>query len=192
MNGTPNFITVVSGIPRSGTSLMMQMLVAGGFLPLVDNSRPPDPSNPRGYFEFDPVKNLRSNQLWLEQARGRAVKIIHFLLRDLPVDGRFQYRTIIMRRPIHEVVASQKTMLERQGRKASDPAVLAGVYQKQLAEAEDWLSRYSCGRWISVNYQDALTRPKAVAREVNDFLDCKLDVDAMAAVVTADLCHHRS
>src|SRR5712692_1323159 len=93
-------ITVVSGLPRSGTSLMMQMLAAGGIPPLTDNLRAVDESNPHGYFEFDPVKRLRSDRSWLDQARGRAVKIIHVLVRELPADGQFNYRLLLMKRPL--------------------------------------------------------------------------------------------
>jgi hypothetical protein len=108
-----DFITVVSGLPRSGTSLMMQMLAAGGLPPLTDNLRDADESNPRGYFEFDPVKRLRSDRSWLDQARGHAVKIIHVLVRELPADGQFHYRLLLMKRPMEEILASQRALLER-------------------------------------------------------------------------------
>ncbi len=129
-----NFITVVSGLPRSGTSLMMQMLVAGGLPALTDAVRSPDESNPRGYFEFEPVKRLRTDASWLEQARGRAVKIIHLLLRELPTDGRFQYRVLFLRRPLEEVIASQSAMLARAGKASAEPVALGeGLPQPDFA-----------------------------------------------------------
>lgn len=185
-------ITVVSGIPRSGTSLMMQMLAAGGLPTLVDDQRPPDPSNSLGYFEFDPVKRLRLDQSWLGQARGRAVKIIHLLLRELPTDGRFQYRVIIMRRPLTEVVSSQRAMLERQAKPSAECRALIDMYEKQLLEIQGWLNKQECFRCTSVEYHDVLARPLDIAREVNAFLEQDLDINAMAAPVTPALCHHRS
>src|ERR1700747_3518113 len=95
---TPLFVTVVSGLPRSGTSLMMQMLSAGGMPVLTDRHRSPDKSNPRGYFEFEPVKRLRTDQSWLPAAQGRALKVIHLLLTELPADRRFAYQVLFMQR----------------------------------------------------------------------------------------------
>src|SRR5437763_895686 len=101
---------------------MMQMLQAGGLLPLTDGLRPADESNPRGYFEYEPVKRLRTDRSWLPQARGHAVKVIHLLLRELPLDGSLAYRIVFMRRPIEEVLASQHALLQRAGKPAADPA----------------------------------------------------------------------
>ncbi|MDP3613979.1 MAG: hypothetical protein Q8R98_19230, partial [Rubrivivax sp.] len=111
MDQATQFITVVSGVPRSGTSLMMQMLHAGGLPVLSDGLRTADENNQRGYFEFEPVKRLRSDRSWLPQARGHAVKIIHLLLRELLLDGSVQDRIVLMLRPLDEVLASQRTML---------------------------------------------------------------------------------
>ncbi len=187
-----DFITIVSGLPRSGTSLMMQMLAAGGIPPLTDNLRTPDESNPRGYLEFDPVKRLRSDQSWLEAARGRAVKIIHLLLRELPVDRGLQYRVVFMRRPLGEVLASQRVMLERAGKKPADNAVLAKIFQTQLEQVEQWLAAQPSFSVLYIDYgvlvQDA--RP-SVAR-VNEFLGDQLDVRAMLAVVDPSLHRQRS
>ena len=186
-----DFITVVSGVPRSGTSLMMQLLAAGGLPPLTDEIREADPSNPRGYFEFEPVKRLRSDQTWLGDAPGRAVKIIHLLLRELPTDGRFQYRVLLMKRPLEEVVWSQKAMLERQGKTGAEPAKLIPVYQNQLHEIEDWLTTQRCFRWMPVEYQRVLIDPVETAKKVQAFLNRPLDLEAMAAAVSPGLCHHR-
>ena len=186
-----DFITVVSGLPRSGTSLMMQMLAAGGCPPITDNIRAADESNPRGYFEFEAVKKLRTDNSWLELARGHAVKIIHALVRELPADGRFAYRVLLMKRPIEEVLASQRAMLARQGKKSADDATLARVYEAQLEELERWLAaqrHFSC---LPVAHQRVLKEPLGVAAEINEFLGGKLDTSAMAAAVDPLLYRQR-
>ena len=188
-SGLP-FITIVSVVPRSGTSLMMQMLAAGGLPPLIDDQRPPDPSNPRGYYEFEPVKRLRLDSSWLDQARGRAVKIIHLLLRELPTDGRFNYRVLMMRRPLEAIIASQGAMLERQGKKGAPAEVLKPTYEAQLRDVQSWLSKYDCFRSMDVDYDELLSQPLETARSVDAFVDGGLDVSAMAAAVNPSLRHH--
>src|SRR5262245_38643826 len=132
-------VTVVSGLPRSGTSLLMQMLAAGGLPVLADDARPADEDNPRGYLEYDPVRRTATDASWVALARGQAVKLVHLLLVHLPPG--FEYDVIVAHRRIDEVLASQRRMLERRGAGlASDPAredeALARVFSAQLAEAE--------------------------------------------------------
>src|SRR5665213_1543473 len=124
------FITIVSGLPRSGTSLMMQMLAAGGIPPLTDQQRMPDENNPRGYLEYEAVKQLRNDRSWLANARGKAVKIIHLLLSELPNDGSLTFRVFLMQRAIDEVLASQRKMLARDGKAGAALAdeTLARIY----------------------------------------------------------------
>lgn len=185
-------IIVVSGLPRSGTSLMMQMLAAGGVRVLTDDLRTADEANPRGYFEFEPVKRLQIDKSWLSQARGRGLKVIHFLLRELPTDGRFSYRVIFMRRPIEEILASQRVMLERQGKAGADEAALAKIYQSQLLQVEEWLAAQPTFSFRSVDYHRALGNPLDVAEEINVFLGGDLDVAAMAGAVDATLYRQKS
>jgi len=185
-------ITIVSGLPRSGTSLMMQMLAAGGIPPLTDNLRQPDESNPRGYYEFEAVKKLRSDRTWLEQARGKAVKIIHLLLRELPTDGSFQYRVLLMQRPIAEVLSSQRAMLARQGKASADDAMLTKIYGAQLADAERWLREHAVFSLLPVSHSRLLQQPDVVAGEVNGFLGGALDIVAMAGAVDPSLHRQRS
>src|SRR4051812_40403893 len=109
-----DFITIVSGLPRSGTSLMMQMLGAGGMQLLTDGQRAPDEHNSRGYFEHEAVKHSRKDLSWLNQANGKAVKVVHLLLAPLPLDR--SYRVIFMLRDLQEVITSQRVMLSKQGR----------------------------------------------------------------------------
>ena len=186
-----DFITVVSGLPRSGTSLMMQMLAAGGVPPLTDELRVPDVSNPRGYFEFEPVKRLRADKSWLDQARGRAVKIIHLLLRELPIDRGFQYRVLFMKRPIEEVVASQRKMLEREGKQSADAAMLSKIYQSQLAQVEEWMKAQPCFSSLVVGHHDLMTDPPSVASAIDAFLGGNLGVEAMSQAVDPALWRER-
>jgi hypothetical protein len=186
-----SLITVVSGLPRSGTSLMMQMLAAGGIPPVTDNIRVADESNPRGYFEFEAVKKLRSDNSWLELARGHAVKIIHALVRELPADGRYQYRVLLMKRPIEEVLASQRAMLARSGKTSADEATLTKIYTSQLEELERWLAAQSDFSFLPVAHQQVLKEPLAVADQINEFLGGTLDTGAMAAAVDPLLYRQR-
>ena len=187
-----DFITVVSGLPRSGTSLMMQMLVAGGLPALSDTVRQPDENNPRGYLEFEAVKRLRSDQSWLEQARGHAVKIIHLLLRELPVDGSFRFRVLLMKRPMTEVIASQRTMLEREGKKSADVQMLTQIFQSQLVQAEQWLASHACFQTRAVEYHRLLEDPFGAAEEITSFLRLPLEVVAMAGAVDPTLYRERT
>ena len=185
-------ITIVSGLPRSGTSLMMQMLERGGLPLLTDDHRAPDESNPRGYFEFEPVKHLRTDRSWLARAEGRAVKIIHLLLRELPTDGTFSYRVILLKRPIQEILASQQTMLERQGKTSASAETLTRVYTSQMAEVEAWLSAQPSFSVLPVAHGHLLADPLRAAAEINEFLDGTMDVAAMASAVDPQLHRQRT
>jgi hypothetical protein len=186
-----DFITVVTGLPRSGTSLMMQILAAGGIPPLTDNVRGPDESNPRGYFEFEPVKRLRSDQSWVKQARGHAVKIVHLLIRELPIDSRLQYRVILMSRNMREILASQRVMLERQGKKSADETLLAQVYQAQLGELERWLHQREQFATLKIDYADLIRTPRVAAVKIDEFLSCDLNVDEMTKAIDPGLYRQR-
>ncbi len=190
---TSGAITIVSGLPRSGTSLMMQMLAAGGVRPLTDGQRVADPDNPRGYFEFERVKKLKTDSAWLDEAQGRAVKIIHLLLRDLPVDG-YEYRVVFMRRHMPEVLASQRAMLARQGRSgaALSDEKLGAIFAGQLAEVESWLAARPAFRVLSVWYHDLVANPAAEARRVGEFVGGNPDIAAMAAAVDGTLYRQRT
>ncbi|CAN5270233.1 hypothetical protein BH20VER2_BH20VER2_05090 [soil metagenome] len=188
---TDRFITVVSGLPRSGTSLMMQMLAAGGLPALTDGFRTPDESNPRGYLEYEPVKKLRSDRSWLELARGHAVKIIHLLLRELPTDRGLQYRVLLIRRPLEEVLASQRAMLERQGKKAGDDALLAKVYRGQLEQAEQWLASAPGFSVLEVEHHALFESASPTVERLNEFLGGQLDVTAMLGVIDPTLYRQR-
>ncbi len=189
-------ITIVSGLPRSGTSLMMQMLAAGGVPPLTDEQRTPDESNPRGYLELEAVKRLKTDRSWLPQARGRAVKIIHLLVPELgaaSAEGGFQFRVLMMRRPITEVVASQRAMLARQGKPSAtvSDAQLEKLFLDQLSRVERWLESRPEFRVLTVHYPDLVADPARVAASVNIFLGGGLDEPAMVAAVDPALYRER-
>lgn len=185
-------IVVVSGPPRSGTSMMMKMLEAGGLPPLTDRLRRPDVDNPRGYYEFEPVKRLDKGDVsWLPTARGKAVKIISALLRHLPADHR--YHVVFMERQIDELLASQRSMLIHRGEDpdAVDDLELANAFEKHLRQVREYLSRQDHLSVLYVNYNDVLADPGRQARRVARFLPHDLDANSMAAVVDPSLYRNR-
>jgi hypothetical protein len=186
-------ITVVSGLPRSGTSMMMQMLERGGLEPLTDHEREPDEDNPEGYYELERVKALPEGETdWLDRARGRAVKIVSALLHHLPEDHT--YRVLFMRRDIDEVLASQRKMLERQGRaeEAEDGEELRRQFLAHLEDVQAWADERSDLAMLTVDYNAIVDDPRAQLRRVDAFLDhASLDVEAMADVVDPDLYRQR-
>lgn len=188
----PSPIVVVTGLPRSGTSLAMQMLAAGGVPPMTDGERRPDDDNPRGYYEFERVKQLRTDKAWLDQAAGRAVKIIHMLLTELPDDR--PYAVMFMRRDIGEVVRSQSVMLSRSGRAggAIPPERLAAVYEQQLAGVDRWLAARPCFRVLDVPYAGLVADPKSWAARVRELVGRDLDLSAMTAAVDPSLYRNRT
>jgi len=186
------FVTVVSGLPRSGTSLAMQMLQAGGIAPVTDGARVQDEDNPRGYLEFERVKHLRTDKAWLAEAMGRAVKVIHLLLAELPDDR--PYRVVFMERDLGEVVRSQSAMLARSGRAGGGlpPERLMAVYAQQLAGVEQWLAARPNFAVLRVPYAPLVADPVAWAPRINAFLGGTLDEAAMRAAVDPALHRQRA
>jgi len=185
------YITVVSGLPRSGTSLMMQMLEAGGMPLLTDGLRAADESNPRGYLEFEPVKRTREDSSWVAGAVGRAVKVVYLLLKGLPPG--FEYRVILMRRDMKEVVASQQAMLERMGRVGAGvgPERMEAIFDAEMGGLSEWLSARKNFSVLSPGYRDCIENPALVAGLVNGFLDGGLDTARMAGAAETLLYRHR-
>lgn len=187
-----NFITIVSGLPRSGTSLMMQILDAGGLPVLTDHVREADPDNPRGYLEFEVVKQLKRNKHWLSSARGKAVKVIHLLVPELPIEN-YSYRVILMRRRLAEIIASQRSMLKRQGRPGAglDDFKLGQVFTAQMMQVESWMQQQPAFGVHSVNYNALILNPEEQVRATADFLGGGLDVNKMIRVVDPALYRQR-
>jgi hypothetical protein len=185
------FLTIVSGLPRSGTSLMMKMLEAGGLPVLVDNVREADVDNPRGYYEFEPVKALKSDTSWVGPARGKAVKMVYLLLLDLPAG--YEYRVLFMRRNLDEILASQKAMLDRLGKASPlDDTRMASLFRDGLARFDAWVAGRPGFKILDVSYNAMITDPAPLAREVDRFLDGGLDLDAMTRVVDPSLYRNRA
>jgi sulfotransferase family protein len=186
-------IIVVSGLPRSGTSMTMKMLDAGGVPTMTDGIRTADESNPKGYYELEQVKELDKNgdQAWLRDARGKAVKIISFLLTYVPDTN--DYKVIFMQRDIDEVLQSQNKMLEARGEPVdpSQDANMRRVYEQHLAKVERFLRNRKCFATIQVRYKDAIDNPAEQARRINEFLGGSLDVARMAAVADRELYRNR-
>ena len=184
-------ITIVSGLPRSGTSLMMQMLAAGGMPILSDGERAADPDNPRGYFEWERIKQLPQDPACIDEAEGRAVKVISQLLFALP--GRRSYQIVFMERPLSEIVVSQAEMIRRRGTSGaalSDAALIAGL-QAHLNQVNAWLQHRPDIRLCRVQYHRVLRDPKGVSEIVQNFLQRSLDVTLMAQQIDLALYRHR-
>lgn len=184
-------VTIVSGLPRSGTSMMMSMLAAGGVEPLTDSLRAADEDNPRGYLELEKVKGLASDSSWLADAEGKAVKVISSLLKHLPVGH--SYKVIFMRRRMKEVLASQKQMLARRGEPvgAVSDERMAESFGRHLKDVEEWLARRENVEVVYVDYNEMLENPDPHVRRVNDFLGGGLDTGAMASVIDKSLYRQR-
>ena len=185
------FITVVSGLPRSGTSMMMRMIAAGGVPQLTDGVRTADEDNPLGYAEFEAVKRTKDDPSWLTQAPGKVVKLVHVLLKDLP--DTYRYRVVMMHRDLDEVLASQRTMLARSGKSgAALPAeTLKKVYASQMQGVAGWLAARSHFSVLDVRYNDVMASPLAEARRVAAFLGLEHNAPEMAAAVEPSLYRNR-
>jgi hypothetical protein len=187
-------ISIVSGLPRSGTSMMMQMIAAGGVEPLIDGVRAPDPDNPKGYYEFERVKQIKSDKSWLEDAKGRVVKMVHLLLLDLPAIEGLDYSIIFMRRDLDEVLASQAAMLKRLGRPAAPlpPAQLKSIYLKQIEQVYAHVSSRADMRLLEVQYKDVVEDPVKTASMLAQFLGGSMNTQAMSSAVDPTLYRNKA
>ena len=186
------FITVVSGLPRSGTSMLMKMLAAGGLPPLTDGIREADEDNPGGYYELEQVKNLGTEEQWIEEAGGKAVKVISQLLETLPSNRR--YKVVFALRDMHEILASQRAMLKRRGQAADEAsdAEVATAFNAHLREVRKWLAVQSHIDAFYVDYAAILRDSLAESRKIAAFLALPLDTHGMAGVVNEDLYRQRA
>jgi len=185
-------ITVVSGLPRSGTSLMMQMLAAGGMAVLSDGERQADTDNPRGYYEWERIKLLPREPGCIAEAEGKVVKVISQLLFALPLAR--DYKVIFMVRPLAEVVASQAEMIQRRGTTGPalpDAAMIAGL-QAHLNQVRAWVKNKPNLTVCDIEYHALLREPRATAEAVQSYLERRLDTEAMAGQVDLSLFRNRS
>jgi hypothetical protein len=187
-------VYIVSGLPRSGTSMMMQMLHRGGLPVLTDAVRSADEDNPRGYFELERVKQTKGDPSWLDDADGKVVKLISRLLLDLPDPDpeRVRYKVVFMRRDLDEVLRSQKKMLDRRGEDdvQSDEQVKE-LFVAHLEEIENWLRKRGDIDVIFQSYSRMVTEPRQGAEKINQFLGGILDVEAMLSEVDPELYRNR-
>ena len=192
-------IVVVSGLPRSGTSMAMKMLAAGGMPVLTDGVRTADESNPKGYYELEMVKELhkQGDTRWLLDARGKAIKVVSFLLTWLPETN--DYKVIFMQRDLREVIASETTMLKKRGEDTAasnstpaDEEQTRAVYQQHLEKVHRFMANRSCFSTLTIGYRDALDRPQDAAKRMRDFVGHPLDVNAMAEVADPSLYRNRA
>jgi hypothetical protein len=184
-------ITIVSGLPRSGTSLMMQMLAAGGMPILCDDERQADVDNPRGYLEWDRVKQLPTDPACIAQAEGHAVKVISRLLLSLP-EGH-EYRVVFMQRPLPEILASQDVMLRHRGKlnPKADSSAIAGALESHLREVLAWLNSKSYARTLYVPYHDVLRNGEDIGQKLTRFLEIELNTKAMTSQIDSTLYRNR-
>ena len=185
-------VIVVSGLPRSGTSMMMRMLAAGGMRIVSDDRRRADEDNPVGYYELERVKDLeRGATDWVAGARGAAVKVVSPLLRHLP--PRFRYRVIFMERDLREVLASQRKMLARRREDDGVPdEELLWRYREHLETVRFQLRFRPCFETLFLDYRSSVASPEATARRVAAFVGGDLDLDAMTAAVDPALYRKRN
>lgn len=191
-SGREEFITVVSGLPRSGTSMMMKMLEAGGIPPITDKLREADEDNPKGYYEFERVKQMdQGDTSWVVEARGKVVKVISALLKHLPPGE--QYRVVFVRRNMPEILASQRKMLIRRGEDPDkmDDAQMAMLFEKHLKQIDEWLRAQPNYRVLYVHYSEVLAEPENQTAQINDFLDGRLDIPSMVAAIDPNLYRNR-
>ncbi|MCY3927740.1 MAG: sulfotransferase family protein [Acidobacteria bacterium] len=185
-------VVVVSGLPRSGTSMAMRMLEAGGMKIVTDGERQADEDNPRGYYEDERVKDLgkEPDKSWLQTSRGRAVKVISFLLKDLPPN--LNYQVVLMRRDLGEVLASQRKMLDRRGETddTSDERMME-LWQDQLWRVNYLLRHAPQFEWVEIEYGEALRDPETAATRIASLVG-GLDQQAMAGVVDPTLYRNRA
>jgi hypothetical protein len=185
-------VTIVSGLPRSGTSMMMRMLEAGGMTPLMDGERTADTDNPKGYYELERVKRLPQGDYgWLEEARGKVVKIISALLIQLPAS--YRYRVIFMRRALPEILASQRKMLthrEEDPDRLSDEQ-LTDMYDRHLESTFSWMTERPNVEYIETSFNDMLGDPAPTVQRLLQFLGEPLDRARMESVVDPKLYRQR-
>ena len=189
----PDAVIVVSGLPRSGTSMMMKMLEAGGVPIMTDHERVADDDNPEGYYELERVKQMPNGDVaWVPEARKKAVKVISALLKHLPPTEK--YRLLFMRRAYPEILASQRKMLLSRNRPVDqvDDAEMTRLFEMHLKEVDAWLESQGNIRTLHVGYNAMLREPQPLVTQVNDFLDGALDADAMLSAINPTLYRNRS
>ncbi len=184
-------VIVVSGLPRSGTSMMMKILSEGGLLPVTDALRSADEDNPEGYYELETVKQMAAGNVdWLSDAGGKVVKVISALLEYLPPG--YSYKVIFMEREIREILASQRKMLTRRNKESQvDDAEMEAQFRKHLSVVKPWLARQANMDVIYVSYNALMSDPEPLCRRVVEFTGLSLNLERMLLVPKGDLYRNR-
>jgi hypothetical protein len=184
-------IIVVSGLPRSGTSLMMRMLRAGGVELVTDDIREANIDNPKGYYEYERVKKLPQDNTWVGELSGKAVKVISFLLRYLPED--LEYRVIFMRRNLEEVLMSQHTMLVHRGKEpGDDDGQMMTEFAEHLEKTFALIESRPNITALYLDFSDIIDDPKGCAQRVGTFLGRGFDETACSRAVDPELYRNRA
>jgi hypothetical protein len=187
-------IVIVSGLPRSGTSMLMKMLEAGGLQIMSDTARGADVDNPKGYFEHERIKDLEkeTDKSYLREGRGKALKVISFLIQHLPDEN--DYRVIFMRRDLDEVLSSQDKMIQRLGAAdaAADREAMKEAYRNDIVRTRLLCRKRSNFEMIEIQYKASVENPAETARRVNEFLGGRLDEAAMRRAVDESLYRNRA
>ncbi len=182
-----NQITLVSGLPRSGTSLMMQMLDKGGMEILQDHIREADISNPKGYYEYAPVMSLYKDNSWLHKGQNKALKVVAPLLKSL--DTKYRYKIIFMKRDLNEIIQSQQKMLG----KSDDvfPVKIYNEFQKLLSNVNIWNKKEPGVEILYVDYKDVLEKPEEIINKIEKFIGKELNSEAMKGCIDTSLYRNR-
>ncbi len=186
-----NTITIVSGLPRSGTSMMMKILEAGGMEIVTDNIRKANEDNPHGYYEYEKVKEIKENASWLKETRGKAFKMISRSLYDLPSNE--SYKVIFMKRKMNEIRASQKKMLECMGNNKGDISdeKMGEFFNKHLSKIMEWMDEQKYMDVLYINYNDILGNPGEQIIILNHFLNDKLNAEKAVNAIDKSLYRNR-
>ncbi|MDP8208305.1 MAG: sulfotransferase domain-containing protein [Candidatus Electryonea clarkiae] len=184
-------LIIVSGLPRSGTSVMMQILEAGGISSVTDNLRSADIDNPKGYYEFEKVKQIKEDSSWLKETEGKVFKMVSMLLFYLPSD--YNYKIIFMRRNLEEILRSEHKMLDRLGKErgASDEE-MSMLFNKHLGHIQSWLKQQDNIEVEYVWYNELMKNPQPILNELPAFTGKKLDIDAMMKVIDPSLYRNKA
>jgi len=182
-----NDIIVVTGLPRSGTSLVMQILQSMGIELFTDNKRSPDQSNPKGYFEHELVKTIEYDTSWIKNVKGKAIKIVSPLLEYLPTN--YNYKIIFMDRDLDEIVQSQEKMLLMNGVGNSqiEPEVIKEIFIKDLKQAWSWIRELSHSESLEISHSKLLKKPESELEKIKGFLNIKVDLENMLKVIDKKL-----
>lgn len=180
-------IIVVTGLPRSGTSLMMQILDRAGIPILQDGKRESDISNPKGYYELEAVKGIVQDNSFLDGAEGKAVKIVAPL--PLHMNTSNNYRVIFMRRDLEEILLSQEKMLNKD--QTSEREKFRTIYEFHIKKTYRFFQENNIP-YLDVSYNELMDNPAETLKTVVNFLNVDADPAVLAGVVSPELYRNRN